>query len=81
MKKDQEKSIKDNLKQSMYITFGSFFAGALLFLVTYIIIGVIWFLILAVVCFMASIAFIFVIKSLEKRYLPAIKKQESENEN
>ncbi len=80
MKKEQEKSIKDNLKQSMYITFGSFLVGALLFLVTYILIGIIWFLILAVVCFTASIAFVFVIKSLENRYLPAIKKQETENE-
>ncbi len=74
-----ESSIKKNLRQAMIITFSSFMIGALLFLVTYIYAKNIWYLVLTIVSFVAGIVFVFVIKSLESRYLPSINQQKQEN--
>ena len=76
---NSESTIKKNLRQSMIITFASFLIGAILFLISYIYIKNIWFLVLTIVSFVAGIVFIFVIKSLESRYLPAINQQKKEN--
>jgi hypothetical protein len=63
-------SIRENLKKSVLITSGSNLIGAFIFFVIWIINHNIWFLSVTIILALCGIAYYFVIKAVEKKYLP-----------
>ena len=65
-------SIRDNLRKSIMVTSGSSLIGAFLFFIAWLINPNNWFLSLAIILTISGIAYYFIIKSVEKKYLPDI---------
>lgn len=66
-------TIQENLRKSKIVTILSSIAGAVLFIVAYIITKNIWMISLAVLLIASAIFFYFVVNSIEKKYLSNIK--------
>lgn len=62
-------NILKNIKSSRNISIGAYLFGAVCFFVAYIMSYKIWFLIAAIVLFVASVSFLFLFKWIEKRLL------------
>jgi VIT1/CCC1 family predicted Fe2+/Mn2+ transporter len=65
-------SIKENLKKSILVTSGSSLIGAFLFFVAWLINPNAWFLSLSIILAVSGIAYYFIIKAVERKYLPDI---------
>ena len=65
-------TIRDNIKKSKIVTILSSLIGATLFFVAYIVTKNIWLLSVTILLVGASLAFYFVVDSIEKKYLKAI---------
>jgi len=60
---------KQNLKKSIFVTTGSSMIGAFLFLFAYILTDNPWILAVAIILAVSGIAFAYVIKKFEAKYL------------
>ena len=69
-------NIQQNLKKSIIVTSGSSLIAAFLFFVAYLLIKSAWFLALAIILAVSGIAFYFVVKKIEEKYLGDIEKHD-----
>lgn len=65
----RELNIRENLKKSLIVTTGSCIIGAIVFVIAYFFTENAWLLSVGLILFVSGIAYIFVVKAIEKKYV------------
>lgn len=60
-------SIQKNLNMAIYITTGANFLASAVFFILYVFLHSLWYLVAAIIVFLAGIFFVFIIRSLQRR--------------